>query len=225
MKTNRLLISLFVLFLPIAAICQVSSGLKNYMQAQDLYNAKKFDLALISFNHCINNYSADIPVSECEQYIALCKQNIDQRQKARIEAQRARERAAEAERRAAEIDSLNRIKNRLVFVMTDAMNLSGIEHGFETPIRKALTNAKHVCIDDRDKALWAVFIIASAREGGYKEFEDRYGAYLDIIIQIKNEMTGAILFEDEIKQDGGGDNYSSAVRDAYRQLNMNGLIG
>ena len=38
-------------------------------------------------------------------------------------------------------------------------------------------------------------------------------------------MTGAILFEDEIKQDGGGDNYSSAVRDAYRQLNMNGLIG
>ncbi len=197
------------------AIPSFADGFEYLEHCKALYNNGRFEEAKQGFSLC--KVYAELNSADMDAWISKCDSAIAERKNRAAAAARK----VEAERKAAYEESQRlRKENRLVFVSSNAMNLFGEEVGFETAMRKSLTSAKYKCTTDPELALWSVYVTANAREAGYIQEEGRYCSYVDVVIQLQNEMTGEILFEDELHQQGGSDkSFAIATRDAYLVAN------
>ena len=139
-----------------------ADGFEYLEYCKALYIDGRFEEAKQGFSLCkvyaeLNNADMDAWISKCDNAIAERKKRAA-----------AAARKAEAERKAAYEESQRlRKENRLTYVSSNAMNLSGEEVGFETTVRKSLTSAKYKCTTNADLALWSVYVTANAREAGY----------------------------------------------------------
>lgn len=213
MKKILTIIATLLLALP-----SFADSLQYLKHCKDLYNSGRYEEARQGFSLC--KVYNDINSADMDVWIARCDRAIETRRKKAVAA--ASKAAAERQAAQAAYEASQRLRkeNCLVFVSSNAMNLSGEEVGFETAVRKSLTSAKFKCTTDPELALWSVYVTANAREAGYIQEEGRYCSYVDVVIQLQNEMTGEILFEDELHQQGGSDkSFAIATRDAYRVAN------
>ena len=158
---KRFLIAFLILFLPLYTLAQGSSGAAYFIHVQKLFDDGEYELALKGFTHCLEKHRADIPVAKCEQYIAECNSRIEKNRQATIEARRARERVAAAERAAIEERQAARLRNKLVYIKTDAWTLDAPYSQYASSIIEQLEEAGYHFTDNQEDALWSVYITAA----------------------------------------------------------------
>ena len=79
----------------------------------------------------------------------------------------------------------------LVFISASAKTLEGTDEDFKDIIDNMVTSAGLNTTDDKDRALWIVTVTGKARERESNKTDDGYYfAYVDIVLDIKNTVTG-----------------------------------
>lgn len=221
MIRSRFLILVLALIMPIAAYSQENSSLDYFIYVQKLFEAGEYNLALRGFQFCMENHRADIPVAKCEQYIAECNSRIEKNRQATIEARRARERAAAAERAAIEERQAARLRNKLVYIKTDAWTLDAPYSQYASSIIEQLEEAGYHFTDNQEDALWSVYITAATSKRAPDEINTNY--IVDVTAFYK------IVYEQDLSIPPGGEgrrvvsgrgmiNYSIATEAAYGKL-------
>lgn len=210
-----------MLIMPIAALSQENSGMDYFIYVQKLFDAGEYELAWKGFQFCLENHRADIPVSECEQYIVECKSKSESIKQAKIAARKAKEKAAEEERKAiAERDSA-RLRNKLVYIKTDVWTLDAPYSQYSYDIIGHLEDAGYRFTDKQDDALWSVYITAATSKRAPDEINTNYIVDVTAYYKIVYEHDMTIPPGGEGRRVGSGRgmiNYSIATEAAYGQL-------
>lgn len=162
---------------------------KSVIDLDDFYTAvaayEKGDFAKATgiFESCKSKFG-DKYIPALNKWIQLCNDKIDeQEQELRNSAERKRRRE----------------NNGYVYVSPCTISISGQTFDIAAVAQTALSSKQYKCIDDLGQSLYSIYFTANTGETRYIKEENRYCSSINVIIQIKNSISGVILNTINIK--------------------------
>lgn len=212
---------LFLLLISwLIALNAFAGGIQYFEHVKSLYAQERYTEALQGFKICLNLYSDELDVEDLNNWISKCNERITQKQKETQE--RIKNQTFAAERKAVyNRKQREREEKKLILVSTNAMALDADYPAMQSAIKGFLSDAGFKFTDNQELACWSVYVTAKAYECAYSEDEQVYYSSVNACVKIENNISGEIVYENEISDVIGYNihSYAKAVPSAYKKLN------
>lgn len=208
---KRVILSFIAVLITVTAL---ANGPEYFLHVKGLYDQGKYEEAIQGFGVCKWLYSDELPSQNMDEWIAKCNKGIEDR-KAAAAARRAR--AAAAERAAYEAKQKAREENKLVYISSDALNLSGVEFDLNSVIiNKVQKQTKLLFTNNPDDAYYYVYVSAISRRHNY----DNGSYYSNAVANVKiTDMKDVIYFANRVEETQGSTlSYEKAAELCYDSI-------